>query len=146
MSTSFLPATVRDLVSYDPAAVVGVPSDSSLHILTPDGMLSLSALRSVLPAFDRNPEDSFTADDFLMFKVACCTVDANLSVLSHTQPLRELYSTQLSFLGDVGATSGEIWLELHEQGLYDQGWLVGSTVLEQLLANVQLINNLFFCS
>ncbi|KAF9302892.1 hypothetical protein BGZ74_004697 [Mortierella antarctica] len=36
----------------------------------------------------------------------------------------------------IGVRSTKTWFQLHAQGLYDQAWLLGSTVVEQLLVNI----------
>ncbi|KAG0289988.1 hypothetical protein BGZ96_006528 [Linnemannia gamsii] len=40
------------------------------------------------------------------------------------------------WLGEVGRRATEVWFDAFVRGEYDQAWLVGSTVLEQLIVNI----------
>ncbi|KAF9289712.1 hypothetical protein BGZ68_008794 [Mortierella alpina] len=72
------------------------------------------------------------------FKRTCVEVSSALQSLlqDRSLTLHEVYSEQLEWLGASGRRAGEIWLELFTGQDYDQAWLVGSTVLEQLLGNI----------
>ncbi|ORZ27296.1 hypothetical protein BCR41DRAFT_392621 [Lobosporangium transversale] len=87
--------------------------------------------------------------DLLPFKRACIILlkefreqltqkqKQNRAQVSANTVLEEIYADSLDWLGPAGKRASQIWFELFLNGeRYDQAWLVGSTVLEQLLGNI----------
>ncbi|KAG0264438.1 hypothetical protein BG011_006797 [Mortierella polycephala] len=51
-------------------------------------------------------------------------------------PLKAIFADQMKWMDQLGSRATEIWFELWSSGDYNQAWLVGSTVLEQLIGNI----------
>ncbi|KAI8605302.1 hypothetical protein EDD21DRAFT_440472 [Dissophora ornata] len=140
---AFLPPLVEELVcnerdfSLRPSATQNLPLPS---FLDDHGLLSIEATQHCLPqAVINGPvTTAINPRDLDSFKKACTIVMSELPMLPVDQliTLGDVYSDQLSWLGTPGKKAAEIWLRLYEKGNFDQAWLVGSTVLEQLLGNI----------
>ncbi|KAF9958802.1 hypothetical protein BGZ72_010864 [Mortierella alpina] len=139
---AFLPPIVSNLVCFDKTDVVTgeFSLDVAPPLITGNGLLSIEAMARFVPQavlvgpFTKAPDPQALCP----FKGACVTVYAALQSLLHDRSLtlQEVYSEQLEWLGASGKRAGEIWIELFAGQQYDQAWLVGSTVLEQLLGNI----------
>ncbi|KAG9064620.1 hypothetical protein KI688_002878 [Linnemannia hyalina] len=89
--------------------------------------------------------------DFDLFQRSCVSVLSKLTrltlqqiqgggdgVAKTTRALLDLYDVDglEPWLGATGRQATEVWFEAFVRGEYDQAWLVGSTVLEQLIVNI----------
>lgn len=68
-------------------------------------------------------------------------------VAEATRALLDLYDVDglEPWLGATGRQATEVWFETFAKGEYDQAWLVGSTVLEQLIVNVSVYSTCYYC-
>ncbi|KAI1294134.1 hypothetical protein EDD11_008215 [Mortierella claussenii] len=123
--------------------------------LNAQGLVSTESIQSVLPqvVFVRGAVTTLIDPlDLQAFKDACFEVFSELRKLESSlqelgdegeNRLVKMFAEQLDWMsgqdgldGAVGKRAGEIWLDLFHQGHYDQAWLVGSTVLEQMISNI----------
>ncbi|KAF9142091.1 Histone deacetylase hda1 [Mortierella sp. GBA39] len=90
--------------------------------------------------------------DFDLFQRSCVSVLSKLTrltlqqiqggggdgVAKTTRALLDLYDVDglEPWLGATGRQATEVWFEAFVRGEYDQAWLVGSTILEQLIVNI----------
>ncbi|KAF9953247.1 hypothetical protein BGZ65_004791, partial [Modicella reniformis] len=159
---AFLPPLVQSLVCYDKSK--SSPQElSPRRYLSDQGLLSVDAIQPCLPQSvvvqpDRPPvivtaiTTSITASasasaaaaaamdpsELDPFKAACVSVHSELLQFSSdiSKSLRNMYADLLEWLGVPGKRAAEIWFELYEKQIFDQAWIVGSTVLEQLVSNI----------
>jgi len=139
---AYLPPFVWDLVYFDRHSLSSYAAVTvGTSFLASSGLLVLDALQpsSVLPEVVLHGQVTDTPDprDLDPFKHACVEVLTSLQTLIGQEgSLARLYSEQLSWMSESSQKSCEIWFDLFMVGSYDQAWLVGSTVLEQLLGTV----------
>ncbi|KAF9186491.1 hypothetical protein BGZ50_002423 [Haplosporangium sp. Z 11] len=141
-AAAFLPPKVRDLVSFKASVLASTPPILNLSpLLLTDRLLLTDAIKDYLPHKITN--DSVITDmdpqELEPFKNACMIVLTNLR--SHITrdgvlPLKAIFADQMKWMGQAGSRAAEIWFELWSSGDYNQAWLVGSTVLEQLIGNI----------
>lgn len=137
--SSFLPPFVRELVCYTPTTANSVQPELTTPLLTPSGVLSLGVFRTYLPTLSDNPAAPPTLEHLKRFKAMCVVIQSELNQLALSRPLHEVYSDAVLSMDPIGVRSTKTWFQLHTQGLYDQAWLLGSTVVEQLLVNVRFV-------
>ncbi|KAG0305926.1 hypothetical protein BGZ98_003292 [Dissophora globulifera] len=149
---AFLPPLVRELVCFDKDHAQPQLS-TALHqpptrFLDSRGLLSIEAIQHCClpqPPVNNGGAAATAAQvesyDLELFKRACTAVLSELQGLTDdgSVTLTSLYSEQLDWLGVPSKRVSEIWFELYELGDHNQAWLVGSTVLEQLLGNLQVL-------
>jgi hypothetical protein len=139
---AYLPPFVWDLVYFDRHSLSSYSAVASgTTFLTTNGLLVLGALQpgSVLPEVVLHGQVTTApeAQDLDPFKYACVEVLSTLQNLTDQKgSLAVLYSEQLSWMNETSQRACEIWFDLFTTGSYDQAWLLGSTVLEQLLGTV----------
>lgn len=139
---AYLPPFVWDLVYFDRHSLSSYTAvTSGTTFLSSNGLLVLDALQpgSVLPEVVLHGQVTGSPDprDLDPFKHACVEVLTSLqNLIVQEGSLARLYSEQLSWMSESSQKSCEIWFDLFMVGSYDQAWLVGSTVLEQLLGTV----------
>ncbi|KAF9925155.1 Histone deacetylase hda1 [Linnemannia zychae] len=146
--TSFIPPFVRDLIYFDRNQYSTLD-----EFISNDGLLILDTIQPCLPqaVIIGHIPSSSQPEDFDPFRRSCCGVLSKLEQLIQQRVGGNLGVPEESFsrlsdiyrlkelepwLGEAGYRAAEVWLELFVRGDYNQAWLVGSTVLEQLLVNI----------
>ncbi|KAG0200957.1 hypothetical protein BGX28_006111 [Mortierella sp. GBA30] len=144
---AFLPSRVSDQVYFDKAEIHLHETVASGPLVTSDGLLNKGAMATLLPeSVVQVPiaSESMGPGALDSFKRACAVVLSDLQTLTQDRSLtlQEIYSERLEWLGHPGTRAGEIWLQLFASGDFDLAWLVGSTVLEQLLGNMGVLKTM----
>ncbi|GJJ74987.1 hypothetical protein EMPS_07345 [Entomortierella parvispora] len=139
---AYLPPFVWDLVYFDRHSLSSYTAvTAGTNFLATNGLLVLDALQpgSVLPEVVLHGQVTTAPEpqDLDPFKHACVEVLSSLqNLIGQEGSLAKLYSEQLSWMSESSQKSCEIWFDLFMVGSFDQAWLVGSTVLEQLLGTI----------
>lgn len=169
---SFIPPFVRDLVYFDTTQYQPFSSsdDPNTHhvskipieYISGEGLIILEAMQYSLPsavAQSHIPTAS-QPQDFDPFRRSCVSVLSKLTRLTlqeiqgrgdngaeATRALLELYDVDglEPWLGATGKQATKVWFEAFVRGEYDQAWLIGSTVLEQLIVNVSVYSTCYYC-
>ncbi|KAG0004261.1 hypothetical protein BGZ79_009845 [Entomortierella chlamydospora] len=144
---AYLPSQVQDLVCYKHSletAAAGELQDPPY--IDDHGLLAVDSIQQRLPQGVKEGPIATAIDplDLIPFKRSCVSVQADLKQLSSNDSasLKRIYSDQLSWIGVVGKRAGETWFDLYANGQFNQAWLVGSTVLEQLIGNIRILKTL----
>ncbi|KAF9290194.1 hypothetical protein BGZ88_007428 [Linnemannia elongata] len=158
---SFIPPFVRDLVYFETTHYQPFSSSdgfnaqhtSTTEYISDKGLIILDAMQNSLPSavvHSHIPTGS-QPKDFDPFQRSCMSVLSKLNrltlrqikggddgVAEATRALLDLYDVDglEPWLGATGRQATEVWFETFAKGEYDQAWLVGSTVLEQLIVNI----------
>ncbi|KAF8945650.1 hypothetical protein BGZ47_002256 [Haplosporangium gracile] len=168
---SFIPPFVRDLVYFDKTQHQPSPSSddpdaqpssiSPVEYISNDGLIILDAMQTCLPVavVQSHIPTASQPEDFNPFRRCCVAVLDKLTRLTLkqnqtqgdgdgisevTKALLDLYNMDRlePWLGETGRRATEVWFEAFVRGEYDQAWLVGSTVLEQLIVNIRVMKTL----
>ncbi|KAF9129703.1 hypothetical protein BGW39_003893 [Mortierella sp. 14UC] len=161
--TTFIPPFVRDLVYFDKTQyqlpVSSASTDNAepqrlAEYISDDGVIILGAMQACLPqaVLHSHIPTASQPEDFDLFRQSCVAVLFKLNQLTQPTPtagddriegylaggLLRLYGVDGldAWLGESGRRATEVWFDLFARGEYDQAWLVGSTVLEQLIVNI----------
>ncbi|KAF9156308.1 hypothetical protein BG015_006153 [Linnemannia schmuckeri] len=168
---SFIPAFVRDLVYFDKIQYrpspssddpdTQSPSASPVEYISENGLIILDAMQTCLPiaVVQSHIPTASRPEDFDPFRRSCVAVLDKLTRLTLKQHQTHGYSDGVSeatkalldlydvdrlepWLGQTGRRATEVWFEAFVREEYDQAWLVGSTVLEQLIVNILVMKTL----
>jgi hypothetical protein len=164
--TQYQPATSSSSSEENPDTLHPPPSTAPtpLEYVCDDGLVILESMQASLPASvvqSHNPTAS-QPEEFDPFRQSCVGVLSKLTRLltlqqqnqsqdgsdssdvaaraKATGALMDLYDVDGlgPWLGETGRRATEVWFHAFAKGEYDQAWLVGSTVLEQLIVNVSV--------
>ncbi|KAF9434361.1 hypothetical protein BGZ76_008137 [Entomortierella beljakovae] len=138
----FLPPLVRELVCYNVDLETSIkPELKELScIIDNQGLLDRRSIQQFLAeGVTEGPVNpTIQSTDLTPFKYSCSLVHTELYQLcsNRASTLSKLFADQLNWMGPISKSASEIWFDLYENGHFNQAWLVGSTVLEQLLRNI----------
>ncbi|KAF9906726.1 hypothetical protein EC991_000318 [Linnemannia zychae] len=163
--TTFIPPFVRDVIYFDKnccqTLVFSTSTDntepqSPVEYISDDGIIILGMMQACLPQAVLHSHIPIASqpEDFHYFQKSCVAVLSKLGQIAQStskvgdgsigsfsvKGLVDLYDVKglEPWLGNSGKRATEVWFDLFARGEYDQAWLIGSTVLEQLIVNTLL--------
>ncbi|KAG0045801.1 hypothetical protein BGZ83_008981 [Gryganskiella cystojenkinii] len=149
VTRAYLPSFVWDLVHFDRDTLRSSSFQPNSIFLDTKGLLIKDTLLpgTILPDVVLHSQITTPPEprDLDPFKLACLEILSELRSLLETptrRSLSDLYSEQLTWMNESSRRACEIWFDLFTAGTFDQAWLIGSTVLEQLLGTIQVLKTM----
>lgn len=163
--TQYQPTDSSSLSTNNPDIQPPPPSTTPpFEYISNDGLVILEAIQTCLPAsvVQSHIPTASRPEEFDSFRRSCVTILSKLTRLvtlrqqnqsqdssdgnevsdttKATKALLDLYDVDGlgPWLGEAGRRATEAWFSAFVRREYDQAWLVGSTVLEQLIVNVSV--------